>query len=300
MSFVFATSCDKKGDERACAFLVVIAYKYCKPELIEKVLEDGMVRFTQPAEFNDPFEASPSFSGNRPELDETLLAQYLMVSEPCSDQERSQRVADGRKLLPSLRQDFALDYPAKLSELFVVLCLSQSRKNLLMWAHYTDCHRGFVVGFDTNNKFFQRGAFGGLREVTYAKTRGRVPQKGGWYATPEELKIYNNNVFFTKSCDWAYEEELRIVRSAPEADCVPGTSNGWDICLFQFPLEAVREVVVGARMTKGNRARIIEVCENKYRHAHILRASLDPEQFAMEVAEQTRVDANKPNAGNDP
>ena len=152
-----------------------------------------------------------------------------------------------------------------------------------MWAHYTDCHRGFVIGFDTDSEFFKCGAFGGLREVTYANIRARVPEKDGRYGTQEERDSYNNSVFLTKSPDWAYEKELRIVRHPQEADCVPGKPNGWDICLFRFPLEAVREVIVGARMTEDHLARIVELCKSKYRHAQVLRASLDPEQFAMEV-----------------
>lgn len=272
----------RKGDRRDSAFVVMIAYKYCEPDRID-VLENGMIRFTQPVEFNDPFEASPSFLENRPELDDVLLAQYLKEAEPCSDQARHQRLADGLRLLPSLRQKHALSLPAKLSEHFVALCLSRSRSNLLMWAHYTDRHRGFVIGFDTDSEFFRRGAFGSLREVTYANTRSRVPEKDGRYATQEELDSYNNSVFFTKSSDWAYEEEMRIVRCPQQADRVPGKLNGWDICLFRFPLEAVGEVIVGARMTEDDCARIVELCKRKYRHAQVLRASLDPEQFAMEV-----------------
>jgi len=261
----------------------MIVYKYCEPARIDDVLENGMIRFTQPAAFNDPFEASPSFSENRSELDSVLLAQHLKEVEPCSDQARRQRLADGRRLLPSLRRKHALSLPAKLSEHLVALCLSRSRSNLLMWAHYTDCHQGFVIGFDTENEFFKRGMFGGLREVTYTNVRARVPEKDGRDATQEELDSFNNSVFFTKSCDWAYEEELRIWRHPQEADCVPGKLNGWDICLFRFPSEAVREVIVGARM-KDDLARIVNLCESKYDHAQVLRASLDPEQFAMEVA----------------
>ena len=260
----------------------MIAYKYCEPDRID-VLENGMIRFTQPADFNDPFEASPSFSEDRSELDGVLLAQYLKDAEPCTPQVQLQRLADGTQNIAWLRRQHALGLPAKLSEHFVVLCLSRSQCNLLMWAHYSDCHRGFVVGFDTDSEFFRRGVFGGLREVTYGSIRGRVPERDGRYATQEELNSCNNSVFFTKSCDWAHEKELRIVRRPQDADCVPGKANGWDISLFRFPLEAVQKVIVGARMTEDNRARIVKLCENKYRHAQVLRASLDPEQFAMEV-----------------
>ena len=260
----------------------MIAYKYCEPDRID-VLENGMIRFTQPADFNDPFEASPSFSENRSELDSVLLAQYLKDAEPCTPQVQLQRLADGAQNIACLRRKHALGLPAKLSEHFVALCLSRSRSNLLMWAHYTDCHRGFVIGFDTDSEFFKCGAFGGLREVTYANIRARVPEKDGRYATQEELDSYNNSVFFTKSRDWAYEKELRIAGHPQEADCVAGKPNGWDICLFRFPLAAVREIIVGTPMTEDNLARIVELHGSKYRHAQVLRASLDPEQFAMEV-----------------
>jgi DUF2971 family protein len=273
----------RRGDRRDSAFVVMIAYKYCEPDRIDDVLENGMIRFTQPADFNDPFEASPSFSENRSELDSVLLAQYLQDVEPCMPQVQLQRLADGALNIACLRRKHALGLPAKLSEHFVALCLSRSRNNLLMWAHYTDCHRGFVIGFDTESEFFKRGALGGLREVTYANIRARVPERDGRCATPEELDSYNNSLFFTKSCDWAYEKELRILRRPQDADCVPGKPKGWDICLFRFPLEAVREVIIGARMTEDKLARIVELCQTKYRHAQVLRASLDPEQFAMEV-----------------
>lgn len=260
----------------------MIAYKYCEPDRID-VLENGMIRFTQPADFNDPFEASPSFSGNRPDLDGALLAQYLKDAEPCTPQVPLQRLADGAQNIVCLRRRFALDYSAKLSEHFVALCLSRSRSNLLMWAHYTDCHRGFVIGFDTDSEFFKRGVFGGLRDVKYTKIRARAPEKDIRYATQEELDSYNSSLFFTKSDDWAYEDELRIVRHPQDADCVPGKPNGWDICLFRFPLEAVREIIVGTPMTEDNLARIVELHGSKYRHAQVLCASPDPEQFAMEV-----------------
>ncbi len=261
----------------------MIAYKYCEPDRIDDVLKNGMIRFTQPADFNDPFEASPSFSDNRPELDSVLLAQYLEDAEPRTPQVQLERLVDGALDIACLRRKHALGLPARLSEHFVALCLSRSRSNLLMWAHYGDCHRGFVVGFDTDSEFFKRGALGGLRKVTYANTRARVPERDGRYATREELDSYNKSVFFTKSRDWRYEEELRILRHPQDADCVRDGLNGWDICLFRFPLEAVREVIVGARMTEDKRARIVELCQSKYRHAQVLRAALDPEQFAMEV-----------------
>ena len=34
---------------------------------------------------------------------------------------------------------------------FVVLSLPENRDSLLMWAHYTDRHRGFLIAFDDSD-----------------------------------------------------------------------------------------------------------------------------------------------------
>lgn len=42
-----------------------------------------------------------------------------------------------------------------LGSKYGILCLAEAPDNLLMWAHYADCHRGFVVQFDDTHPFFQ-------------------------------------------------------------------------------------------------------------------------------------------------
>ena len=37
-----------------------------------------------------------------------------------------------------------------------MLCLAESRDNLLMWSHYADQHAGFIVGVDTTHPCFNR------------------------------------------------------------------------------------------------------------------------------------------------
>jgi|SRR5580658_5344823 hypothetical protein len=49
-----------------------------------------------------------------------------------------------------------------------VLCLSEAPANLLMWAHYADSHRGFVVEFDPASPFFCQ--------------RDSIPSAGSWPA----------------------------------------------------------------------------------------------------------------------
>src|SRR4051812_34671087 len=46
---------------------------------------------------------------------------------------------------------------AMVSPEFGLICLSARFDDMLMWAHYTRGHSGFVIGFDTSHPFFASG-----------------------------------------------------------------------------------------------------------------------------------------------
>lgn len=87
-----------------------------------------------------------------------------------------------------------------------ILCLSKNNDNILMWGHYAYNHKGFVIGFDRNYRFF-KGAF----KVYYSDS---IPKLGDGILydfliqkneTLEELR----KIFLTKSKLWEYENEYR-------------------------------------------------------------------------------------------
>lgn len=73
-----------------------------------------------------------------------------------------------------------------------------------MWSHYADCHRGFVIGFDSRNSFFSpnnnRGK-DGLKKVVYSDNRPTFPKHSLEYASSQEINKINTEIFFTKSKD---------------------------------------------------------------------------------------------------
>ncbi|MBK8018844.1 MAG: hypothetical protein IPK20_20505 [Betaproteobacteria bacterium] len=59
------------------------------------------------------------------------------------------------------------------------------------------------------------------------------------------------DLFFVKSVHWAYEREWRMLVPLEDAvEVVPGAPYATH--LFDFPATAVRQVIVGARMTDTN------------------------------------------------
>jgi hypothetical protein len=144
-------------------------YKYVTVDRID-ILKNGFIRLTQPGDFNDPFELHPSFDlmskadlaalPDAPETDAAgrsmkmltpeALAQMLSALAPGLTQTIAETVKDtgAYALNPNKIARSTLDSK------YGILSLSETHDNLLMWAHYADHHRGFVIQFDETHPFF--------------------------------------------------------------------------------------------------------------------------------------------------
>lgn len=279
----------------------MILYKYLPPDRID-VLQNRRIRFTQPGDFNDPFEFRPHIAtltnnslihkqveNNFEQLVDQQLAKIggLIDSIP-TDLIRPLFMAQKERLpeIINLLQPHLIDAVSpRLQAMFDqnvgLLCLSEVRDSLLMWGHYTNNHQGFVIGFDSEHPFFskQRTAqddFGFLRQVQYQRQRPSVT-----------LADTSSPVWFqTKSEDWKYEKEWRIARVLSDAsrriDHKP-----FPICLFDFPQEAVREIIFGLRATP-DLVQKVEAILPAFRKAALLRMKESPLEYGLLIEEVPR------------
>jgi hypothetical protein len=254
----------------------MLVYKYVTGDRID-VLERGLIRFTQASALNDPFETEPNLC----ELEAYLRQRGKRIIE--EQRERGANfiqlaVADFmleptlRKKLAAFRQDNNSNY--------AFLSLSKKQNNLLMWSHYSDSHRGFVLGFESDHAFFQTTIpreVRALTEVGYSATRPIMPAPDQNWTNLAEI------IFFTKSEHWSYEEELRLVKNPHCADDVIPVEDGQDIYLFKFPPESLKEVILGFRMLPDLRRRIVEIVEAKYQDVRLLETLISSEHFELDI-----------------
>jgi hypothetical protein len=107
-----------------------------------------------------------------------------------------------------------------------VLCFSSDWRDPVIWAHYSDKHRGMCLGFEIPAKAGQR--------VRYIRER---------LSLPEKLELDDANAWiFTKYENWSYEKEIRCCATLDEI------SDGKYFMDFGESLNLV-EVIVGARCT---------------------------------------------------
>jgi len=254
----------------------VILYKYLPPERID-VLQGCLVAFTPPWLFNDPFEARPVFPPDAP----AAIALYeearprrakLTKEEESALQAQIDAIQKEHGLLRLTWEQAANSVG--------VLSLSEKCDCPLMWAHYTAQHAGFVIGFDTAHPDWVasgrlNGPPGEPRKVSYSQDR----------PNPADMnEVTPGDVWYTKSSEWAYEREWRVTRWISKARKTVESASGDEIPLYEFPPEAVREVILGQRATEFLEFMTLElVTKSPYKNVTLQRAELDSKRFRLNI-----------------
>ena len=189
-------------------------------------------------------------------------------------------------MIPKTVRDGVAQFQRDLAEQYPMLSLTMKRNNLLMWSHYADSHRGFVIGFDENNPFFRKEkprTMTPLYEVRYSDKRPVVPPFAE--QLPEDM---HETVFLTKSEDWAYEEELRMFAQPRAANAVEKDSRGFDMYLFNLPPEVFVEIIFGLLMSPNVKNEIATIVEGRYPHIELYEAKLSETDFDLEIVPYRR------------
>jgi hypothetical protein len=217
-----------------------ILFKYLPIERIT-YLDDELLRFTQPADLNDPFECFPK------QINKEILLKFLK-EKLRPDLFRKEGVKISRNFydnLPKIIDGYLPNAYDETNKLVGILSLSKNWNNTLMWSHYSTSHRGFCIGFNKNHSYFDdyidtlNDKSQHTKDVCYSYDRVELDLQ-----TP--FKKPGFEIFTTKSKDWIYEDEVRIISSLNRSDAVI-ESNPYNIHLFKVPHKAISEIVVGAK-----------------------------------------------------
>lgn len=177
----------------------MVLYKFYDAVGGQAALKNRRLGFRTPSKFNDPFELTALSNGDGP------------LSK-----------------LHTLRQQIE-----QLKEQVVILSLTRSPLNPLMWAHYGKEHTGIVIAYDVSGDFLNSQEYNLIPadagDVIYTHTKSpfkltpqtmdtllRVYQQGfGGAATQTyEQQALARRLFLTKHASWVYEEEVRVVKIA--------------------------------------------------------------------------------------
>jgi hypothetical protein len=233
-------------------------FKYFSAERVG-ILRDLRIRFTNPATFNDPFEACPRFDSWAEQIADETLKQLVLFHKQLgiSPEQSSIFVENYKKHGLRERVNFHMqNFQKECGQKFRVLCFCESVQSPLMWGHYCNSHQGFALEFVTGHPFFKR-----LAKVQYQTERPKINDP------PSGFRIV-----LTKNSEWSYENEWRIVQEA--------TSN--NPYYETLPPESIRAVYFGHRISSRVRWEIENSLQTKgCEHIQQFEMSLDLSEYKM-------------------
>lgn len=263
----------------------------------KKMLKDGSLYFTSPGRFNDPFDCKISVAYHllTPKEHHQLLKQkareHLGVSSSQAFQvahkmfkDKYWESAEGMK-----REQETVD------KSLGVLSLTPDYRNLLMWSHYSEFHKGLCIGLNTShlqvlachlltrrNPIAEESCTFYLDHVTY----GDYPE----IHPHDDVVERAQKSMLHKYGQWSYEEEVRGWIHIPKkvrqymdglGDEVKKKKLDTKFRTIQAPPELFTHVVLGCKMPDEDRQEITELVKAELPHMEVWQAHKKPYHFAL-------------------
>lgn len=214
-----------------------VLYKYRSwNDYTKKILTDHQLYFSDPDDFNDPYECKP--------IVEKVDFQFT------SDAKVFFHNADGSHIeSPITNGKLSIGYNLQKQMVeqswasFRISSFTEKADNILMWSHYADYHKGICLVFDTTKD-----------PVCFANGCGII------YSNKRPIcglgqKVKTVNPLTTKFIDWQYEEEFRIIKNNSEI------KKNHHSKLFDFNPEALIEIIFGAKAPLERYFEIRQICD---------------------------------------
>ena len=263
-------------------------------ERFEQTMTENKTWFSEPAEFNDPFECQFDLCFNAStEQKKRQYAQYLEARRGMKRKEARKKARAfflGRSFneISEWEHERWERLENKLRHETGVLCLSEIGDDILMWSHYADGHRGLCLVFEIQQDkeehihFFAR-AF----KVRYQKTFPSF----NWYLRDDQMQVKATPLtkadhweeeqikatVLTKADHWQYEQERRTI----DMEKGPGP--------HRLPSGIISGVILGMNMLDADRKRVEQVARECRPSVALYEARRRPNSYALEIRPQSAV-----------
>ena len=189
--------------------------------------------FSDPSSFNDPFDCH---------IDPLSALNRALETDLCSER---------RKILGEVKVAFEERDP-RLKER-AVCCFCSNMESLLMWSHYADSHRGVCLMYEFPADYIPT-RYAHRSSETFFVGATPVQYRDNWYFSwlcdgdmddPIDGEPTVNAaawILAAKSEVWSYEEEFRMIMSAPGA--------------IQIEPEHLKQVTFGLRTSEVHKSLI--------------------------------------------
>lgn len=231
-----------------------------------KNLKAQAIYMASPLGFNDPYDCALSTVMNEitdSEL-ERLVSHYVNredVPDPVKQQFLSLSEAELRAMFFRTSKSAIEQNVQQFLELRGVSCFSEKKDDLLMWAHYGGCYRGFCLEFRTEFELFNKS-----KKVQYTADIPRINIVSCLIENDFDLIA---DLYCTKSINWKYEQEWRLIHQKA------GTS-------YIYPPETLKAIYFGPNIDEQIMEIICLIIQGQNPVVEFWKGKLSKSEFKVE------------------
>jgi Protein of unknown function (DUF2971) len=243
---------------------------------VKDILLNDRVYFSVAATFNDPFDPRPCFRVKSIDQVVARMREWMDKNPAACPtlEEREARLADLASKTPQQLEAILQTHNDQVRTRYPMYCLSANRGDILQWSHYANGHQGLCVHFDNRSD-----PFGRAREVDYESEYPTIEWPMG---TEKDKNIALRRALLTKSTQWKYEREYRLIKFPPDAP-VEESHLGlhWHGNVAEIPPQSIVGVTVGAAMGLADQHEIVAICRGRPHPVPVYRARLHPKTYSL-------------------
>lgn len=240
---------------------VVYKYRVWDDVFHKRILENNEVYYSAPSDFEDKFDCNPPIKyphgyelfmyflrySKAQNLNNNIFwhlrnACYLYRSSPMIIPDEFEKIEKKNK--------------DEFNKRFGVLSLTTQCNNAAMWYKYSDNHKGFCVGFDTNRLFLS--IKGGCGPVFYHETLPAID------FAKDSINDRIIKTIYNKEKKWIFEHEYRFHTMWDENEDIDRN--------IRLQRNTIVEVILGKNMSKEYREEIKTVVKLKHPKAQIIES----------------------------
>lgn len=217
------------------------------------------LHFSDPNNFNDPFDAKPGLIEVDFNSDDDVRAIIERLQDNFDDNlKREIQRMDINELKRLMKQKFNTQLRSQFNNIGVC-CFSKTLTNNVMWYYYAQEHKGFTLEFDpeiTNGK-----------DINISYTTD-FPKVNALEIGLRQEPVMINAIFRNKSTEWAHEQEVRLL------------TEGKNIRITFNP-EHLLNIYLGINSSDQLKNEIQVIQKNVYPHAKIYKMQLVQNTFIL-------------------
>ncbi len=247
-------------------------YRTFKEDQFVSLLSEGKLKLSRPDKFNDPWDCRvhyhvPTDATGR----ERVIEHWKQLHR-----KKFSRISEAKRAL--LAHEFKTN-PSKVGEglanaekllyetlcnRYRIYCLSEKPDVPLMWGHYAGSHTGICLEFDA-----RCAPFAAAEKVKYVSAYPAFDVLKGSY-----------EFLFTKSADWSYEAEWRLITEERAVAASPRTIKTDNDFLTILP-SVLKSVTIGCLTDKSTRQQIENLIKRTAPSVLVRQAAIAPDKYAL-------------------